>query len=625
MKNKTFEPKPDTRTSLSPYQAEPAEAQQTPVLRSGPLGGILVPPGSEATLRAHAAGLTPATAGPALRQLQRQYGNRYVQRVVELVQRRGSGEGASTSLSTGFQLDDETAGRINRARGSGQPLDGAVQVHMSEVLGHDFSGVRVHTDPEAHTLNRLLNARAFTTGPDIFFRRGEYNPGSGSGRELIAHELSHVVQQGKGRVPGGGSSSGMTVRPAGDACEQEAQAMAVRGMRASRIGSWPQAVASPDLARPADILAIPGGYGNQALQAILAKHQLVSAGTAPRGMEMHRTHRRAIGGREGANAARDSRIRKERVAAGATERGQGGTRAAEHRLTEFSLPPHELVHGRAQAERQVRRKQNKQAQPRSVPIDLGEIANRAGDVGAIRPGRRSSPGMMRKSLAVGLGLCKDDERRRGSRARTGQAVKGTVAEGASRTTGTPVQRFVLRIDPDAQFVYAMQAMAARYFPGEDFYERGHDEGHIPLATHAQERLILLGHGIHSWIQSVRRWLGLPIRRIWWFGGLNASQLASYLIEQGLQPEHQQIDLAGCSSAVGGDASFAARLRRRLIDDHHVQEALVVRGTQGPSITIPEGVTVLEHLLEEHEEATPAQWDQPEWQLQIWHTFEQHGG
>jgi hypothetical protein len=153
-------------------------------------------------------------AAAAIARLQRQAGNRAVQRL--LVQRQGSAEG--------FELDDATAARINRARGRGQALDSAVQKQMGESMGHDFSGVRVHTSAEADELNRQLSARAFATGQDIFFRQGEYNPGSGNGRELVAHELSHVVQQGTGRVPGSGS--GMTVRPAGDAFEQEADAQA---------------------------------------------------------------------------------------------------------------------------------------------------------------------------------------------------------------------------------------------------------------------------------------------------------------------------------------------------------------------------------------------------------------
>jgi hypothetical protein len=93
------------------------------------------------------------------------------------------------------EVTEDLEERINRARGTGQPLSDIAQKPMESVFGTDFSGVRVHTGTEADTLNRQLNARAFTTGQDIFFREGEYNPGSGSGQRLIAHELTHVVQQ----------------------------------------------------------------------------------------------------------------------------------------------------------------------------------------------------------------------------------------------------------------------------------------------------------------------------------------------------------------------------------------------------------------------------------------------
>jgi hypothetical protein len=150
----------------------------------------------------------------ALLRLQQQAGNRAVQRLI--AQSKGDG---------GFDLDDTTTERIERARGSGQPLDGAVQKQASAALGHDLSGVRVHDSPESDDLNRELGARAFTTGQDVFFRQGAYDPGSGSGRELIAHELSHVVQQTTGQV--GGSGGGRTtVRPAGDTYEQEADSVA---------------------------------------------------------------------------------------------------------------------------------------------------------------------------------------------------------------------------------------------------------------------------------------------------------------------------------------------------------------------------------------------------------------
>jgi hypothetical protein len=118
-------------------------------------------------------------------------GNRALQRL--LAQR--SGDGA-------FDLDDATAGRINRARGGGQALDTSVQAKMGESMGADFSGVRVHTGSESHQLNEQLNAKAFTTGSDIFFRNGAYSPQSSGGQELLAHELTHVVQQSTGAVGG---------------------------------------------------------------------------------------------------------------------------------------------------------------------------------------------------------------------------------------------------------------------------------------------------------------------------------------------------------------------------------------------------------------------------------------
>jgi hypothetical protein len=155
----------------------------------------------------------------------------------------------------GGPVPPEVEAAIQRARGGGQPLEGAVQEQMSASLGHDFTVVRVHTDAEAEVLNRQLQAKAFTTGPDIFFKRGAYDPASSGGRELIAHELSHVVQQSSGRVNGEGS--GMTVGPAGDAFEQEADEQA-------RQVALQRAVANPILATPADILA---------MQRLLAQRQ----------------------------------------------------------------------------------------------------------------------------------------------------------------------------------------------------------------------------------------------------------------------------------------------------------------------------------------------------------------
>ncbi|MBK9754581.1 MAG: DUF4157 domain-containing protein [Nannocystis sp.] len=92
---------------------------------------------------------------------------------------------------------------IAGARGGGRRLPGEIATTIGQRLGADLEGVRVHTDDRAHALSRTLHARAFTTGSDIFFGRGQYDPAGAAGRKVLAHELTHVVQQ-RGR--GGGRS-----------------------------------------------------------------------------------------------------------------------------------------------------------------------------------------------------------------------------------------------------------------------------------------------------------------------------------------------------------------------------------------------------------------------------------
>ena len=103
-------------------------------------------------------------------------------------------------MSAGGEVSTSLESEINRARGGGQPLVPELQRKMGEAMGSDFSGVRVHTDGPADALNQSVGARAFTTGQDLFFKRGEYQPRSRGGQELIAHELTHVVQQNGGAV-----------------------------------------------------------------------------------------------------------------------------------------------------------------------------------------------------------------------------------------------------------------------------------------------------------------------------------------------------------------------------------------------------------------------------------------
>jgi hypothetical protein len=126
--------------------------------------------------------------GPAQRQLgeQDEPGNR-----PRVVQRVGAGQGSA--------VDASAEASIRQARGGGQPLPDHVRGPMQQAFGADFSGVRLHTDARSDRLNQSLQARAFTTGQDIFFRQGGFDPGSRSGQALLAHELTHVVQQ---RGPG---------------------------------------------------------------------------------------------------------------------------------------------------------------------------------------------------------------------------------------------------------------------------------------------------------------------------------------------------------------------------------------------------------------------------------------
>jgi hypothetical protein len=81
---------------------------------------------------------------------------------------------------------------------SGRPLDSAVRQNMEQRFGHDFSGVRLHSGTSAEQSARDVNARAYTVGHDIVFGTGQFAPGTGEGQRLLAHELTHVVQQRTG-------------------------------------------------------------------------------------------------------------------------------------------------------------------------------------------------------------------------------------------------------------------------------------------------------------------------------------------------------------------------------------------------------------------------------------------
>lgn len=109
---------------------------------------------------------------------------------VSLAQARGTG--------SSFEIDPAKVGLV---RSGGQPLPGPVLAKMEAAFSADFSSVRIHVGPQASRIGAI----AFTTGNDIYFTPGRYQPNSIQGQQLLGHELAHVIQQRQGRVRAGGT------------------------------------------------------------------------------------------------------------------------------------------------------------------------------------------------------------------------------------------------------------------------------------------------------------------------------------------------------------------------------------------------------------------------------------
>jgi hypothetical protein len=105
----------------------------------------------------------------------------------ESIQRAGDTEGG---VSEGF------SSQLTATKGGGQAMPSDVKDSMGSAIGADFSNVRVHTDRTASDMSQSIQAQAFTHGNDVYFNEGKYNPASSEGRHLLAHELTHTVQQG---------------------------------------------------------------------------------------------------------------------------------------------------------------------------------------------------------------------------------------------------------------------------------------------------------------------------------------------------------------------------------------------------------------------------------------------
>lgn len=95
----------------------------------------------------------------------------------------------------GNDKSSDISERIKKTKGKGQPMSEKTARQMEQAFGADFSNVTIHTDEQAASLNKDMHSIAFTNGSDIYFAEGQYNPDSSSGKTLLAHELTHVIQQ----------------------------------------------------------------------------------------------------------------------------------------------------------------------------------------------------------------------------------------------------------------------------------------------------------------------------------------------------------------------------------------------------------------------------------------------
>lgn len=102
----------------------------------------------------------------------------------------------SATDNGGFAVDKSWEKRLNSTKGKGAPLPDKTRSLMESRFNADFSNVRVHHDTPSVQMSQEINAQAFTSGSDIYFSKGKFNPGSTGGQKLLAHELTHVIQQG---------------------------------------------------------------------------------------------------------------------------------------------------------------------------------------------------------------------------------------------------------------------------------------------------------------------------------------------------------------------------------------------------------------------------------------------
>jgi uncharacterized protein DUF4157 len=150
-------------------------------------------------------GRVSALAPPTVMHLQRAAGN------------------ADTASLIAQREEEESPVKGVVGSGGGTPLDDETRGLMESRMGADFGDVRVHTDGAASDSAKSVNAQAYTVGTDVVFQSGKYAPETDEGRKMLAHELTHVVQQRSGPVAGTPAGGGISLSHPSDPYEQAAE------------------------------------------------------------------------------------------------------------------------------------------------------------------------------------------------------------------------------------------------------------------------------------------------------------------------------------------------------------------------------------------------------------------
>lgn len=174
-----------------------------------------------------------------------------VQTMLE-VQRLAGNAGVSKLL----QRDEDGGGARSPVldvigQGGGQPLDKGLRQEMEGRLGGDFSDVKVHTDSKASESARAVQANAYTVGSDVVMRQDRWSPSTSQGKETLAHELTHVMQQRSGPVDGTSTGDGISVSDPSDRFERAAESNAKSAMAGPAPTASAQLHADDDVQRQA--------------------------------------------------------------------------------------------------------------------------------------------------------------------------------------------------------------------------------------------------------------------------------------------------------------------------------------------------------------------------------------